>query len=374
MRRFDPELWSGVLVIVICAALGVPVLVLELSGRDVAFGPWWLWWCAYAGFLVALFVSTWLQDVLARRVVVTAFAAQVVLGAAVVLLAPGAGWTSILLVFTAALSGYVVPRRATAAIIVGNTAVVLVAAALSTADVVETLLSGLLYLLLQGASVFAVMSQQRDSRAQRELAEAHTELGATSALLAESSRSDERLRISRELHDLIGHQLTALTLELEVAAHHSTEPGRHHVLRARHIARELLGDVRTTVGELRERAPDLRTTLERITGELPRPAVHLVVHDDVRADEEGTTVLVRCVQEIVTNTIRHTTARNLWIDVAMTEQGGLTLSAVDDGPGADPVRPGHGLRGIQERVTALGGRVAFAGERGFRVTAEVPLR
>lgn len=372
MRRLDPDVGAGIVGTLICVAVGVPVAVVHASGGRFTLGPPWLWWLAFAGFVAAQIVSTWLEAGLTRRVVVSVFGAQVVLGAAVVLLAPRAGWTPILLVYTTAFSAYVVTWRVTAAIAVGNTAVAGAAAYVHSGSWAEALLTALLYLLLQLGSVLGVTAQRRETAMRRQLSEAHVELRAASALLARSSRADERLRIARELHDLIGHQLTALTLELEVAAHHSTPPASEHVTRAGRVARELLGDVRATVGELRRRAPDLRETLEQIVADLPRPAVHLRIGDRVRVDEERTTALVRCVQEVLTNTIRHSEARHLWIEIDVDEDGGTTLSARDDGWTTGSVVPGNGLRGISERFEQLGGRASFAMDQGFRVAARVP--
>src|SRR3546814_12036878 len=75
----------------------------------------------------------------------------------------------------------------------------------------------------------------------------NSELRATRALLAESSRLSERMRISRELHDLLGHHLTALSLNLEVATHVSSGKAQEHVRQAHTLAKLLLTDVREAV-------------------------------------------------------------------------------------------------------------------------------
>jgi len=300
------------------------------------------------------------------------FGALVGLGVALVLMAPAFGWTQILLVFGAAVSTYLNRLPVTVTVIGLNTVVAAVAAYLSSGSVAQGLLNALLYALLQVGVVLSVRTYLRELATRRKLAEAHTELRAATALLAQATRSDERLRIARELHDLIGHQLTVLTLELEVAAHQSSPPAAEHVTRARKVARDLLADVRATVGELRRHAPDLREALQRIVAELPEPAVHLRVADGITVDEERVTALVRCVQEVVTNTIRHADAANLWIEIS-DDGGTIRLSAWDDGRGVGGrVQPGNGLIGLRERVEALGGRVSLDGGRGFRIQAEVP--
>ena len=100
--------------------------------------------------------------------------------------------------------------------------------------------------------------------------------------------------------------------------------------------------------------------------------MRLSVDPAVHTDEVRTAVLIRCVQEVVTNSIRHARAEHVWIDIARSPEGGIVFEAYDDGHGADRLVMGHGLTGISERVRELGGHARFDGDRGFRVVAEVP--
>jgi hypothetical protein len=95
-----------------------------------------------------------------------------------------------------------------------------------------------------------VAKQQADSR--DELRRLNSELRATRTLLTESSRIAERVRISRDLHDLVGHHLTALSLNLEVASHLVSGTAQDHVRQAQSVAKLLLSDVREVVSQLRE--------------------------------------------------------------------------------------------------------------------------
>ncbi|MET8870071.1 ATP-binding protein [Nonomuraea sp. NPDC004580] len=80
------------------------------------------------------------------------------------------------------------------------------------------------------------------------------------------------------------------------------------------------------------------------------------------------------MQEIVTNTIRHAEATSLFVTVDHAPDGAVRLTSVDDGRGAPALTPGNGLRGLSERIAALGGDVRLDGGDGFRVTARVPAR
>jgi len=216
---------------------------------------------------------------------------------------------------------------------------------------------------------------QRERLAREALSRAHTELLSTRALLAESSRNEERVRISRDLHDTLGHHLTALSLQLDVASRLTDGKAAEHVHQAHAITRLLLGDVRNVVSELR--APTrfdlgnaIRGYAADVTGidiRLELPAV-LEIDEGVRAD-----ALLKCVQEIITNTTRHASARHLWITIAR-DGDAISVRGRDDGRGTNVIRPGHGLTGMRERFEALGGRIECRSSEGhgFEVSGFMP--
>jgi signal transduction histidine kinase len=220
-----------------------------------------------------------------------------------------------------------------------------------------------------------VAKQQADSR--EELRRLNSELRATRTLLTESSRIAERMRISRELHDLVGHHLTALSLNLEVASHLVSGAANEHVRQAQVVAKLLLSDVREVVSQLREDdSIDLTAALKTLTEGVPGLAIHLElpprfsVDDPLRAQ-----VLLRCAQEIITNTVRHAAARNLWLDFERTEANELAIHARDDGRGTMEIKQGNGLNGMRERLAQVGGRlnITTARDKGFALDAWLPL-
>ena len=220
-----------------------------------------------------------------------------------------------------------------------------------------------------------VAHQQAEQReAQRRL---NAELHATRALLAESSRINERMRIARDLHDLIGHHLTALTLNLEVASHLANEEAGAHVRKAQSTAKHLLADVREVVSELRQDdAIDLTKALRSLINGVPGLAVHVKTPPRFSIeDPRRALVLLRCAQEIITNTVRHADARNLWLEFVYPESTMLQLHARDDGHGTERVAPGNGLSGMGERLAEFGGSVSLDGgaDRGFSLTLHLPL-
>jgi signal transduction histidine kinase len=217
----------------------------------------------------------------------------------------------------------------------------------------------------------------RSAAQRRALAAANAELAVAQGLAVENSRLSERVRIARDLHDTVGHRLTALGMNLEVAGRLVNGDGREAVATARALARSALEDVRAVVEKLRDdERIDLASTLRTLADEMPAPRVHLAVADGLcKDDPERALTLLRCTQEIMTNAARHANAANLWIDI--TERAGaVELTARDDGAGAEGVAPGNGLRGMRERVETGGGtfEVGSRAGEGFRVRATLPAR
>lgn len=240
----------------------------------------------------------------------------------------------------------------------------------------EAVMQSLLY---GGFSMFIFVTSlvaRQQTEARDEQRRLNSELRATRALLAESARVNERTRISRELHDLLGHQLTALTLNLEVAGHLAEGQALDHVKRSHALAKLLLGNVREVVSQLRETgAIDLAAALRPLTENVPSLDIQLEIEDPLNVeDPQRAHVLLRCTQEIITNAVRHASARHLWIRVYREAPDRVVVEARDDGVGADMVNVGNGLRGMRERLQQCGGQLQIEtrpGE-GFRLRATVP--
>jgi signal transduction histidine kinase len=201
------------------------------------------------------------------------------------------------------------------------------------------------------------------------------ELAAMHQMETESARLADRLAIARELHDSIGHHLTALSVHLQLANRLVTGPSAESVGEAYEVAQELLHDVRRVVGDLREvDTLQLATALKTMAANVSSPSVHVEV--DPEFSGLGPVVshaLFRCAQEAITNAIRHSSARNLWISLHSTRDG-YELEARDDGNGASDIHFGNGLIGIHERIENLGGRVGVTSQegRGFDVLVKIP--
>lgn len=371
MFRLDAATGAGIFSTLMSVVVGVPVLMSVEGNDDLLAIPIWMWVTAYALLLAAQIAITWVSWLLTRPAQLMLYGTSVVLGPVIVLGAPSAGWLPIILVLTAAIGCYLVSGRAVAAIIVMHTVVIGLAAGVQNPAIFNVVFSALVYAVIQTATSMSVFATIREARTRQELAVAHAELKAATVALAQTSRSAERLRIARDLHDAVGHQLTSLALELEVASH-APDKAATHVDRSRAIARDLLAEVRAVVSDLRLHSPDLRTAIEAMVDGLPDLDVQLTVEDTLVLDEEHTLTLMRCVQEVVTNTIRHAQATSLTIEVTRHDDR-ILLSTQDNGVARGQVRVGNGLSIIRERAQELGGSAHFAADNGFQVKVKVPL-
>ncbi|TKB88151.1 MAG: sensor histidine kinase, partial [Nitrospira sp.] len=241
------------------------------------------------------------------------------------------------------------------------------------------LVSVMLSLLYAGFSGFVFITSlvgRQQNQAREEQRRLNAELRATRALLAESVRVNERTRISRELHDLLGHHLTALSLNLEVATHLVDGKAQEHVTQAHTLAKLLLSDVREAVSQIRDSdAIDMAATLLPLADNVPglyidmRLPAPFFVNDPERAH-----VLLRCTQEIITNVVRHAQATTLDLHYRWQDEG-VRLQASDNGRGADDLQAGNGLRGMRERLAAYGGTVEIDTRigYGFRLNVYLPV-
>jgi signal transduction histidine kinase len=232
--------------------------------------------------------------------------------------------------------------------------------------------------IILGISIFAFVSSVvvlRQNAVRDELRRVNSELRATQSLLEENTRIAERVRIARELHDLVGHHLTALTLNLEVVTHLVDGKVLEHVQQAHSLARLLLVDVREVVSDMRkDDMVNLADALNKLIEGVPKPWIHLDLPSvAVMIEPQRAQVLLRCVQEMITNSVRHARARNLWLRLSISTEG-LALSARDDGVGTHKIAAGNGLTGMEERLKQMGGKLeieSVAGE-GFALHAWLP--
>jgi signal transduction histidine kinase len=353
-------------------AWGWPVLRAFLAGmriRETLVSP--LWFVPFALFGAAMLLA--MVPRLRPGRLWALLGVQVGAVAGMALIVPWAGMSTFLVLVAWQAAMATGPRQALGWIAFQNLAIVAALAQALNPDLCWVIGESV---ALQLVLFLAAQALRRQAVTARALAEANRELRSAQAIIASSVRDAERLRISRELHDAWGHELTALGLQLEIASH-VIPPGRgsDHVLQARGLASALLAKVRDVVSTLREAEYcDLQEALTALAESVPRPAVHVDVAPGLRLGPTQAHALMRCAQEAVTNAVRHAAADNLWLHVT-ADGDGVRLVARNDGS-APPASsaPGAGLLGMRERVEQLGGMLAVrkGGEAGFTVDAWLP--
>ena len=289
----------------------------------------------------------------------------------------GTGVTVGLLVIVAAEIPFILPYRLVWLWLAVQTALVALPYAVGGLDVVNLIGITLAMGVFQVFAAICTMLLRSEQASREKLSATNTDLLATRARLAENSRAAERLRISRDLHDTLGHHLTALSLQLDVATRLTDGKAADHVRQAHAITRLLLADVRNVVGSLREPGHiDVAQAIRALTLEQTGIAIHIDLPPVLNVDDQGRAdTLIRCVQEIVTNAMRHSGARNLWIRLEVRTDG-VAIDAHDDGRGgAAAIDAGHGLLGMRERFEQNAGHVDFqwGPGRGLHVRGFLPL-
>jgi two-component system sensor histidine kinase DesK len=195
------------------------------------------------------------------------------------------------------------------------------------------------------------------------------------------ARIAERERISRDLHDLLGHSLSLIALKAELAgklAGRDLDACKREIADVEATARRALAEVRTAVTGYRDSG--LSGALASARASLAAAGIEL--REDVQAQfHQGALapalehVLALALREAVTNVVRHAGASRCTVRLAL-EQGSAVLRVEDDGGrlrAGDEVRAGNGLSGMRERAASAGGELLLGVENGLRLALRLPV-
>ena len=243
------------------------------------------------------------------------------------------------------------------------------------------LLSGLIltFVLLL---VEALLSE-RASR--KQLATAHHQLRQYALRIEDHAALQERNRIAREIHDAVGHNLTALRIQLENAllfSRSDTDKTESHLEIAQQLAAKALAEIRQSVSTLRSdplQGKSLVTVLEQLCLDFQQQVTGEFIHNinvSVPITAEMSATVYRLVQEAMTNVVRHSRADQIKLQVK-TESGYLWLVLDDNGIGFDPAKntAGFGINSMRERTAAMGGQfqIITALGQGCQLKVQLPL-
>ena len=370
----DKHLWLAFLLMVVAIGLYAAYAGL-FEPKLFQDSPHWAaeWTAGYILFVVAFLLATQSNTTHNRRVLIASLGMQSVTALFLVWLYPSFIVTCLLVVVAWQIAWTASLR--TTLVAAGLQAVVLAVMKCTTES--SNSFPFLILIVAIGFQAFAISAARlarSEARAHDELARVNRELRAAQALMTENARMSERLSISRDLHDILGHSLTTLTIHLDVAARLASGQAAEHVQCARDVAGALLAEVRTIVNRVRVDPIDLRATLLALTEGAVGLEVEVSLPEDLwDLDPARANAIVRCVQEAITNTLRHAQAKRLVIELEQAVDGSIRIDIRDDGRGGDFVE-GGGLAGMRERFGSLGGELSIASGtgRGFSIRGAIP--
>lgn len=354
--------WLGPLAIGVATAPIVQRALLHPDALPDNLG----WWVACVG-VFAVVDQVAIRQAHARRLAWLAVAS--LLAAAAIWLIPvvygGAALTATLLVLIAARLHDLPPRRAMLWIGVQSLALLAVYVSRWKVEVGTSATLGFFGFQIIGYRFSRTAASER--RARTELAGALADLSSTRAELEAAARRAERNQIAADLHDVLGHHLVALQLQLEAARGDDDSP---HLSQARQLSRLLLAEVRGVVDEMQERESfDFESALGELRDTRTRPPVEVQIRDaaSVRAmASDAARECFRAVQEAVTNARKHANAEQIVVHV---DTRGIEVR--DDGDSWDGAVQGRGISGMTERCRVAGCELEIDRAPGTGTTVRV---
>lgn len=350
----------------------------KASGRSLFNGPFlwlvylpfyalpWLWQAPSRATLIAaaigfaIFLPVYIAGFRARGPRLYA-AVAIIVAVAGALSRSGGNWT-VYAIYAGALAGTIRPARIAGWTIVGI-AVLSTLLGLALSQPLFMWLPGVLLIVMAG---FGAVSREAINDRNAALLNAQEEVRRL-------SRTAERERITRDLHDVVGRTLTLIALKSDIAARlPATDPeaAAEEMRSVAKIAREGLAELRSALAGIAGGSLAREAEMSRSALAAAGVAAH-VEGDPESVPPEAGAVLAMTLREAVTNVIRHAGARHCRMDIS-TANGMAHLTVVDDGCGGS-FREGTGLSGMRQRLVAAGGSLSL--ERaapGTRLAAMVP--
>jgi len=244
--------------------------------------------------------------------------------------------------------------------------------------------SALLFGLVLVFVLLMVGALLTEHRSRAELTAANHRLRQYALMIENQATLQERTRIAREMHDSVGHALTAQSIQLEnvdLWMSKDLAKATNHLTQARSLGKDALQSVRQTVATLRsnplkgQSLPHALTTLAQEFERTTTINVKIATHLETSVPKEMASALYRLVQEALTNVSKHSKATKVAINLT-EELTALSLQISDDGQGFLPKKntTGFGLQGMQERTEALGGAFELhsSPQQGCHIHIHIP--
>jgi two-component system, NarL family, sensor kinase len=195
------------------------------------------------------------------------------------------------------------------------------------------------------------------------------------------SQLEERSRLSREIHDTLGHKLTGTLMQVEATIRvmeGDPDTGRQLLQAVRDNLNQGVETLRQTVrnmkpGDYAGRILSIRQMLTDFANSTGMEIGFSVSGNPFKLMPSADITLYRNAQEAVTNAVRHGNSKHIQVELAFLEKE-VVLTVQDDGTGCQSMKKGMGISGMEERVELLGGRLEIASHQGFQVKTVIPVR
>jgi signal transduction histidine kinase len=223
----------------------------------------------------------------------------------------------------------------------------------------EPLVTALVFLGFQCFAASSSLARIRAREAKKALEVTNLQLKSAQSLLAQQGKNQERLRIARDLHDGIGHKLTALSLKLEHARHTVDVPVQPLISEFKMEVADTLQQLRETVLQIRSsQRLSLAEVVKAVQDILPS-SVTLTWPEDLGVEDINLAEqLAFCIQEGISNALRHGQATR--IDITQRRTGAPEIVVIDNGHGGSAQAASNGLTGMNERLAAFGGSATLS--------------
>ncbi len=258
---------------------------------------------------------------------------------------------------------------------------------LSTNNFLKSLGSGFLTYLGIICTLYLSHSVRGEREATKklngELIESNNKLKEYSLKVEELSIAKERERMAQELHDSLGHSLMALTMHLEFAEKifdSEPEKSKDILLKAKNLAKKSTVTLRTVVDTMKEERniEDLKNSINELIDSfklLEDIKIDFTINPLLEALKPDIKLCIyKTIRESLTNGIKHGKASFFSIEIALHDEH-VNLTILDNGLGSDNIIKSNGLKGIENRIFALGGSISFSSHKrsGFFTKAEIPV-
>mgnify|MGYP000441525189 CR=1 FL=1 len=253
-------------------------------------------------------------------------------------------------------------KTATLMLLVGVNSIYLISAYFLNHSV-YTILVGLFFTAINGVNFDFLLRRYLSDRIVKQSQEEASKLAKVS----------ERERIARDLHDLLGHSLTSISLKAELAERLldiDSQASRQHLAEIQQISRRTLAQVREAVTEYKSNTFENELASARVSlGSVEIEFIQRVTSIDANPFIDATLAMI--LREAITNVLRHSNATRCTVSL-QSERNFLVLKVDDNGRTRGEPPMGNGLRGVRERCNALGGRLQINFISGCHITVSIP--